>query len=70
MTPDLAKARTRLIAMLAACTGCLVAAGGFAVGYFVYNVGWMFLAFIAALVAGFGAQIWFIAGFARPSKGA
>jgi hypothetical protein len=70
VTPDLAKARTRLVIMLVACTACLVAAGGFAAGYFVYNIGWMFAAFIVALVAGFAAQIWFIAGFARPSKGA
>ena len=70
MTPELAKGRNRLIAMLVACTACLMAAGGFAVGYFVYNIGWLLPAFGLALVAGFGAQIWFIAGFARPSKGA
>jgi hypothetical protein len=70
VTPELSKARNRLIVMLVVCTVCLVTAGGFAAGYFIYNVGWMLPAFGAALVAGFAVQIWFIAGFARPSKGA
>ena len=40
-----------------------------AVGVFAYGHHWLVAPFVAALVAGFGAQIWFIAGL-RAKKGA
>jgi len=39
-----------------------------AIGSFAYGHHWMIAPFIASLVAGFGAQIWFIAGL-RAKKG-
>jgi hypothetical protein len=40
-----------------------------AVGYFAYSQPLALAGFVAALVAGFGAQIWFIAGLRGPGKG-
>ena len=70
MSENLARAKTRLIVMLALDMLALVAAAGFAVGYFVKGVGWMLPAFIAALAVGFAGQIWFIVGLGRANKGA
>ena len=39
-----------------------------AIGAFAYGHHWLIAPFVAALVAGFGAQIWFIAGL-RAKKG-
>jgi hypothetical protein len=39
------------------------------VGAFAYGIGWLQWLFAAALLAGFGAQIWFIAGVRRTSGG-
>jgi CHASE2 domain-containing sensor protein len=36
------------------------------VGYFMFAVSWALVPFIAALLAGFAAQIWFIAGLKGP----
>ena len=68
MTPELAAQRKRLTVMAVANVVAVVIAMGFIVAWAKFNVGWAFPAFIAALAAGFGAQIWFIAGFRR--KGA
>jgi hypothetical protein len=38
------------------------------VGYFEFDIGWALIAVVGALLVGFGAQIWFIAGL-RGSKG-
>lgn len=70
MTSEYARARNRLVAMAVANLVALLAAGGFAVGYFVRDIGWMLPAFIAALAVGFGVQIWFITGLGRNNKGA
>ena len=47
----------------------VVAALGIA-AYFHFAQAWGLPVFVAALLAGFGAQIWFIAGLRRTSKGA
>ena len=39
-----------------------------AIGSFAYGHHWMIAPFVASLAAGFGAQIWFIAGL-RAKKG-
>ena len=39
-----------------------------AIGAFAYGQHWMVAPFVAALIAGFGAQIWFILGL-RAKKG-
>ena len=41
-----------------------------AVGYFKLGVQWGLMAFGVAMLAGFGAQIWFIVGLRRANKGA
>ena len=47
----------------------VLSALGCALGYFAYGIGWMLWLFAAALVVGFAAQIWFIAGLRRAGKG-
>ena len=41
-----------------------------AVGYFKFALDWALIVLVAALVGGFAAQIWFIAGLRGPGKGA
>jgi hypothetical protein len=69
MTLDVAQVRKRLYAMLGVDVVCVLVAAAAAVGAFAYGVGWLQWVFFAALLAGFGAQIWFIAGFRRVSGG-
>ena len=40
------------------------------VGYFKFALDWALIVFVAALLGGFVAQIWFIAGLRGPGKGA
>lgn len=61
--------RRRATMMVANVLAALTALGG-AVGYFVYAQPWALALFVAAVAAGFGAQIWFIAGLRGPRKGA
>ena len=39
------------------------------VAYFKLQLGWTLIVFVVALVSGFAAQIWFIAGLKGPGKG-
>ncbi|HEX4183385.1 MAG TPA: hypothetical protein VHY34_09005 [Caulobacteraceae bacterium] len=57
--------RRRLIAMIAIDAVCALVAVGAIVGFLSFHVSWMGGLFAVALVAGFGAQIWFFVGFAR-----
>ncbi len=68
MTPKLAAQKKRLTVMAAVNVAAAILALGFVVAWAKYGVDWAFAAFVAALLVGFGAQIWFIAGFRR--KGA
>ena len=68
MTPDLQAQKKRLIVMAVVNVAAACVALGFVVAWAKYGVDWAFGAFGAALLVGFGAQIWFIAGFRR--KGA
>lgn len=68
MTPELSAQKKRLTIMAVANVVAVIVAMGFIVAWAKFDVAWAFGAFVAALVAGFGAQIWFIAGFRR--KGA
>ena len=63
MTPELAAQKRRLTIMAA-----VNVAAGFMVAWAKFGVAWGFGAFVASLLVGFAAQIWFIAGFRR--KGA
>jgi len=40
------------------------------VGYFKLALDWALIPFVGALLVGFAAQIWFIAGLRGPGKGA
>lgn len=70
MSLDVAKAKRRLMVMGAINLAAIVAALAAAIGYFGLHLGWALAAFAAALVIGFGAQIWFIAGLRSAKEGA
>ena len=62
---DIVAYKRRRAIMMGANTVAVLAALAAAVGYFKFAVAWALFAFVAALVLGFGAQIWFIAGLRR-----
>jgi len=65
---DLATAkRRRTIMMIVNALSALTAVAAI-VGYFKFGQAWALFAFIAALLVGFGAQIWFIAGLRGPTS--
>jgi hypothetical protein len=66
---DLEKAKGRLKVMLAVDAVAVLLAVAAAVGSFGFGIEWMAAVFVAALAAGFAAQIWFIAGLRRADKG-
>lgn len=68
MTPELQRQKKRLVIMASANIAAVVVAMVFIVAWARFGVQWAFPAFVLTLAAGFGAQIWFIAGFRR--KGA
>jgi hypothetical protein len=70
MTLDPQQMKRRRTVMFAFNALALLAALAAVVGYFKYGQAWALAAFVAALLMGFGAQIWFIAGLRRTSKGA
>jgi hypothetical protein len=59
--------KKRLFAMLAVDAICAVIAVAAAIGVFSAGIAWLQWVLVAALLAGFAAQIWFIAGL-RPAK--
>jgi len=69
MTLDLARVRRRRGIMLAINSLAVLAAATAAIGYFGYGQSWGLLVFAGALLVGFGAQVWFIAGLRGPRKG-
>ena len=60
--------RRRNIMMVVNVLAALAALASVA-GYFMLGLGWALIPFVAALVVGFAAQIWFIAGLKGPGKG-
>jgi hypothetical protein len=70
VTIDLKASRRRLALMGAINVVALIAAGAGLVGYFRFELTWALGAFVVAMLVGFGAQIWFIAGLRRADKGA
>jgi hypothetical protein len=69
VSQDIKHDRKRILVMAVIVAVAAVAAVASAVGAFQFGHHWLLAPFVAALVAGFGAQIWFIVGF-RPKKGA
>ena len=68
MTADAALQKKRLTAMLAIDAVCFVLAGVAIYGAVSLGYGWAKPVFILAIVAGLGAQIWFILGWMRATK--
>ncbi|WP_332771427.1 hypothetical protein [Phenylobacterium sp.] len=66
---DLEATKRRLKVMVAIDAVCGIVAAAAAYGAFGKGVDWLIAVFIAALVAGLGAQIWFIAGVRAAKKG-
>ena len=62
---DVARHRKRLMWMIAIDAVCFLVALGAIVGNLSFHIGWLLWVFFAAMVAGFGAQGWLIAGLTR-----
>ncbi len=61
----IAELRKRLFRMIAIVAFCVLVAAGAIVGYLSFHIGWMGALFVAATLAGFGAQIWLVVSFAK-----
>ena len=69
MTLDVATIKKRRTIMMIVNVLSALTALGAIVAYFKLALGWALVVFVAALLVGFGAQIWFIAGLKGPGKG-
>ena len=69
MSLDIATIRKRRATMMVVNVLAALIAVGSIVAYFKLELGWALIVFVAALLAGFAAQIWFIAGLKGPGKG-
>ena len=69
MTLDVAAIKKRRMVMMVANVAAAVIAVVSILAYFQLQLGWALIPFVAALVGGFAAQIWFIAGLKGPGKG-
>jgi len=70
MTLDVAAFKKRRTIMMVVNVLAAVTALTALVGYFKLALDWALIPFVAALLVGFAAQIWFIAGLRGPGKGA
>jgi hypothetical protein len=68
MSLDLATAKRRSAIMMALSLLSGLAALAGVIGYFKFHQTWAMGAFLAAVIVGFGAQIWFIASLRRPKS--
>ena len=62
---DLTALQSRFRRMVAALALCGAAALAGLVCYFAAHLGWGLWLFVAALVSGFAAQVWFVAAIRR-----
>jgi uncharacterized membrane protein len=60
--------KKRMVLMFAINGVCLLAAAISLYANIRYDIGWLMAAFVGALLIGFGAQIWFVAGFAKAGR--
>jgi len=60
--------KRRMVMMVANVAAAVIAIASI-VAYFQLQLGWALIPFVAALMGGFAAQIWFIAGLKGPGKG-
>ena len=66
---DLATLKRRRTVMMVVNVLAVVTALAGVVAYFKFAQDWALFVFIGALVVGFGAQVWFIAGLRRQNGG-
>ena len=69
MSLDVDAIKKRRTAMMVANVAAAVIAVVSILAYFQLQLGWALIPFVAALMGGFAAQIWFIAGLKGPGKG-
>jgi len=62
---DVARQKRRLFVMVAIDVVCLLVAMVALVGDMGFHIHWMMWVFLAAMLAGFGAQGWLIAGLRK-----
>ena len=62
---DVARHRRRLMWMVAVDAVCFLVALGAIIGNLSFHIGWLMWVFLAAMIAGFGAQGWLIMGLTR-----
>jgi hypothetical protein len=70
MSLDLAAAKRRSAIMMGLSLFAGLAAMAGVIGYFKFHQSWALIAFLAAVLVGLGAQIWFIASLRGVGKGA
>ena len=69
MSLDVAQVKRRRTIMMVVNVLAALTAIAAIVAYFKLALGWALIVFVAALLVGFAAQIWFIAGLKGPGKG-
>ena len=62
---DVARHRRRLMWMIAVDAVCFLVALAAIIGNVSFNIHWLLWVFLAAMLAGFGAQGWLIMGLTR-----
>jgi hypothetical protein len=68
MTDVAVQQKKRFTTMIAIDVVCFLLAGAAIVGHVAFGVGWLLPAFVLAIVAGLGAQIWFVLGWLKATK--
>ena len=66
MSLDVERQKKRLRVMVGVVGASVLLALAAALGFFVTGQPWLLGAFVAAILIGFGAQLWLIAGLRRP----
>jgi CHASE2 domain-containing sensor protein len=69
VTLDIARVKRRRTIIMVVNGAAAALALASVVGWFHFGQGWALIPFVGALLGGFGAQIWFIAGLRGPGKG-
>ena len=62
---DVARHRRRLMWMIAVDAVCFLVALAAIIGNVSFNIHWLLWVFLAAMLAGFGAQGWLVMGLTR-----
>ncbi|PVM83065.1 hypothetical protein [Caulobacter endophyticus] len=68
MTDVAVQQKKRFTTMIAIDVVCFLLAGAAIVGHVAFHVSWLLPVFVLAIVAGLGAQIWFVLGWLNATK--